>query len=239
MKSYNKLYEDKKLKVWLDISTYCNTACPQCHRTNAKTLNKVDWLPLLQWSFNEFKKAFPKKILNNFRHFQFCGTWGDPCMNKDMLEICEYIINNSQTYIIVNTNGSMRDIFWWTRLGYIIKDRGVVYFDIDGINQEMHSHYRQKTDLSLILEHIKAYSQYGKISLFTIIFKHNEDYLKDINEMVKQMGIEIEEHLYVPSDRAHHVEKFKFYKNGKENYLEHSPKYGLSSQRTIFKINDL
>ena len=44
------------------------------------------------------------------------------------------------------------------------------------------------------------------------------------------------EHLCVPSDRAHHIEKFKFIKNGQTNYLEHSLKYGKSKQGTSFKL---
>ena len=235
MKSYNKLYQDKKLNAWLDISTYCNAACPQCHRTNPKTLNKIDWLPLIQWSLKEFKTAFPLKTMNHINEFKFCGTWGDPCMNKDIFEICEYIIDDSDCWIEINTNGSMRDIFWWTHLGYIIKDRGRVVFDIDGTTQEMHSHYRQKTDLNTILKNMKAYSQYGFIDVFTIVYKHNEDYLKDISKMVNDI-VPVNNHQFVPSDRAHHIEKFKFYKDGKLKILEHSPKYGKSEQRTSFKL---
>ena len=67
MKSYNKLYKNKKINAWLDISTYCNAACPQCHRTDPKTSNKVDWLPLIQWSLKEFQTAFPQKTLNNIK----------------------------------------------------------------------------------------------------------------------------------------------------------------------------
>ena len=233
--TYKEIYKRKKLSAWLDISTYCNAACPQCHRTNPKTLNKVDWLPLVQWSLEEFKTAFPVKTLNHINDFQLCGTWGDPCMNKDIFEICEYIINNSDCRIIINTNGSFREPFWWKHLGYIIKHRGLVVFDIDGIDQEMHSHYRQKTSLDLILKNMKAYSQYGIVQVFTIVYKHNEDYLKDISKMVNDIT-SIDNHAFVPSDRAHHIEKFKFYKDGELKILEHSPKYGKSEQRTIFKL---
>ena len=42
MKTYKELYQRRKLNAWLDITTFCNAACPQCHRTNPETLNKVD-----------------------------------------------------------------------------------------------------------------------------------------------------------------------------------------------------
>ena len=238
MKTYKEIYQRRKLNAWLDITTFCNAACPQCHRTNPETLNKIDWLPLIQWSFEDFKKAFPIKTLDNINTFNFCGSLGDPIMNKDIFKMCEYIIDNSNCFIFINTNGSIRDEFWWTHLGYIIKDRGRVVFDIDGTTQEMHSHYRQKTDLKLILDNMKAYCQYSTAEVFTVIYKHNEDYLKEIHSMVNNL-IGDHQHLFVPSDRAHHIEKFKFLKDGKEKFLEHSPKYGRSAQRTQLTIDQL
>jgi len=235
MKTYSDVYKQRKLNVWLDISTYCNAACPQCHRTNPETLNKVDWLPLVQWSLEQFKMAFPVKTLKHIKNVQICGTWGDPGMNKDLLEICKYIIDNSNAFIFINTNGSMRDEFWWTHLGYIIKDRGRTIFCVDGIDQEMHSHYRQKTDLDTVLENMKGYGKWGRVGVFTVIYKHNEDYLKQINEMVKDVVV-VEEHLCVPSDRAHHIDVFKFYKDGELNTLEHSPKYGKNKQGAAFTL---
>jgi len=238
MKTYYSIYTDKKINAWLDITTYCNAACPQCHRTNPNNLNKVDWLPLIQWSFEDFKKAFPVKTLKHIKDFNFCGSLGDPVMNKDIFEMCKYIINNSRCWIFINTNGSIREEFWWTHLSYIIRNRGTVIFDVDGINQEMHSHYRQKTDLQLILNNIKAYKQYGSVGIFTVIYKHNENYLKEIYNMISDI-IGEHEHMFVPSDRAHHIEKFKFYKDGEEKFLEHSPKYGRSAQRTQLTIDEL
>ena len=238
MKTYESLYNDKKFKVWLDLSTYCNAACPQCHRTNPNGLGKADWLPLIQWSLEEFKTAFSPKTMNHIKEFQICGTWGDPCMNKDILEICKYIINNSKAYIILNTNGSMRDEFWWTQLGYTLQEKGTIYFDVDGTDQEMHSLYRQKTNLKLILKHIKAFSQYGNFSVFTVVFKHNEDYLKDIHALVKDIR-GFKEHLFVPTDRGRHTNNFKFVKKGKTYTLDHSPKYGLKPHRHSFKIDEI
>ena len=55
--NYDELYNKNELSLWLDISTHCNAKCPQCHRTDANGLQKVDWLPVIQWSTEEFKKA--------------------------------------------------------------------------------------------------------------------------------------------------------------------------------------
>jgi len=35
---YKTLYDTDQISMWLDLSTYCNAACPQCHRTDANGL---------------------------------------------------------------------------------------------------------------------------------------------------------------------------------------------------------
>ena len=57
------LWNPSDIKVFLDISTFCNAGCPQCHRTNSNGLGKVDWLPLVQWDLATFQKAFSPEDL--------------------------------------------------------------------------------------------------------------------------------------------------------------------------------
>lgn len=193
-------------KIWLDISTYCNAACPQCHRTNPDGLGKADWLPLMQWDLDTFKKAFPSPAA--IHEFTFCGTWGDPMMNKDVLGIVEYIAKHSSTPIKFNTNGSMRNPEWWWELGNVGGILLEVSFDIDGTTQEMHSLYRQKTDLETALEHMEELaSTQAAAFVNTIVFKHNQEHLSDISKMVMDRGAS--RHLWWPSDRFGTFNDFK------------------------------
>ena len=48
-------WDASSINLFMDISTYCNAGCPQCHRTDNNGLGKVDWLPLVQWSLKQFK----------------------------------------------------------------------------------------------------------------------------------------------------------------------------------------
>ena len=187
-----------RLEIWLDLSTFCNAACPQCHRTDINGLGKVDWLPLEQWSLETFKKAFP----NPARHrvYTICGTWGDPMMNKDILPILKYIINNSDSTVVIETNGSLRDEQFWWEVGNIGGSRLEVVFCVDGITQEMHSKYRRKTELDKVLKNMLEYSSTdAQTTASTIVFKHNESYLKDIAELVKEYGAN--KHIIIHSDR--------------------------------------
>jgi len=184
------MYKLDQLIAWVDLSTYCNAACPLCHRTNPKTLEKADWLPLVQWSLEQFQQVFPVSSMHQYKQFQICGTWGDPMMNKDVLEIVQYIIDNSDCFISIDTNGSMRDPDWWWKLGAVGGQRLSVTFAVEGITQQMHSQYRQNTNLDKLLNNIEAYcSTKARARAKVLIFKHNQDYLQQIEQMLRARGL--------------------------------------------------
>ncbi len=186
---YKTLYDNNDISMWLDLSTHCNAACPQCHRTDANGLGKIGWLPTVQWSFDQFKQAFPVETMAHINRFDICGTWGDPMMNKDIWKIIEYIIKYSKCYMVINTNGSIRDEDWWWRLGVLTGKRLTVVWAIDGVTQEQHSRYRQQTDLKKIMLNMEAFNAAGgRSEVFTVIFKHNEADIHNIAKMVKDKG---------------------------------------------------
>lgn len=196
------LWNTGDLKVNLDINTYCNAGCPQCHRTNPNGLGKADWLPLVQWNLETFKKAFPEdQLLYDVSQFAFVGTWGDTLMTKDLFEIVEYIINsNHLTTITIETNGSLRDEEWWWDFGIMAGKRLTVRFDVDGIDQEMHAKYRRKTNLQKVLNNMNMLSQtQANVASQTIVFKHNQDYLDEIRQLCIDNGSAY--HTNVISDR--------------------------------------
>ena len=181
--------ESRKLRIWLDLSTFCNASCPQCHRTDPNGLGKVDWLPLIKWSLKDFTKKFPSGSIDKVTNFQICGTWGDPIMSKDIGKICKYIIDNSKATIWINTNGGMRTPNWWETLGNYCGNRLTVYFDIDGSTNEMHQKYRRGVDLQTVLENMEGLSKTKSIAkAFVILFKHNKDHLEDIKQLARLYG---------------------------------------------------
>lgn len=207
------MYQTNNLVAWVDLSTYCNAACPLCHRTNPSTLQKADWLPLVQWSLDQFQQAFPISTLGVYKYFELCGTWGDPAMNKDLLEIVQYLISNSEAIVMIKTNGSLRDPDWWWRLGIVGGDRLHVAFAVEGITQEMHSTYRQNTILKKIKENvISIASTKAKVQIKTLVFKHNEQYLQQIEDMVRSWG-KITKIIYTKGDRFDDGPTFVFGNN--------------------------
>ncbi len=228
MKNYEELFNDNELKIWADVTTYCNAKCPQCPRTDPNGLGKAEWLELNQWSLQQFQENFPISILENCQQFEFCGEWGDAIMNKDIFEMCKYVIDNSNSTIAIHTNGSIRTPKWWKELGEMCGDRLVVTFDIDGFTQQQHEHYRVGTDLKLICDNLKALNDTeSEVEVFTIIFKHNEDDIPKIAKFVKELGVE--KIMFIHSTRFGKVAEINSRKifeytdnNNKINILEQS-----------------
>ncbi len=247
--NYKELYDRKLVKLWLDISTYCNAGCPQCHRTNANGLGKIEWLPLVQWSFEQFKSAFPIRVLQKFKEIHICGTWGDPIMNKDIFEIVSYILQNTNgMHILINTNGSIRDEEWWWKFGVLVRNRTTVYWAVEGINPKQHEKYRKFTDLQKILNNMDSFSAAGGISeVFTVIFEHNEKDMYNIAELSKKHGAR--QIMFIRSNRFYDNNSFKyvdtdgtvdyFYKSklpiNKDFYYKSWDLYNEESMRIIYE----
>lgn len=212
--------KDPQIVVWLDLSTFCNASCPQCHRTDTNGLGKVDWLPLIKWSLEDFTKKFPAGTIDQVLRFEICGTWGDPIMSKDLAKICKHIIDHSQAQISINTNGGTRTPKWWEDLGNYCGNRLTVHFDIDGINNEMHQKYRRGVDLQTVLDNMEALSSTEAITgAFIILFKHNQDHAQQIKELAMMYGASF--CYIIKSDRFLANNKFKFTnEHGKEEWLE-------------------
>lgn len=216
------------IEVFLDVSTYCNAGCPQCHRTSEDGLGKIDWLPLIQWDLKTFQKAFPVEELTKVKKFYFCGTWGDPAMCKELDKMLKYIIDNSTARVTMNTNGSIRSEEWWWNLGVMCKERLQVMFDIDGTTQEMHAKYRRFTDLQKVLDNMQSLSNTKSYAASqTVLFKHNQDYKTEIENIAKEYGSRL--HTFVMSDRfdgRNSVDGKRWFTNedGEKEYLEKADK---------------
>lgn len=195
------MWPKKFFNIFADISTFCNAGCPQCHRTNPNGLGKADWLPLIQWSLDQFKQAYPVSTLRLSQSIQLCGTWGDPIMNKDILEICKYIIDsNTFTTIIINTNGAIRNEDFWWELGAYCGKRLVVVFGVDGKDNYQHQLYRKFTELDKVLDNMKTISMTNvRVLAQTIVFEHNQEDIHEIKQLCLDNGAD--EHSFIWTDR--------------------------------------
>ena len=103
----------------------------------------------------------------------------------------------------------MRTPEFYEDLGNYCGKRLLIYFDVDGITNEMHQKYRRGVDLQTVLDNMEALSNTDAITrAFVILFKHNQDYVYDIKDMCKMYGAES---VYIiKSDRFLVNNKFHF-----------------------------
>lgn len=174
--------------VHLEITNRCQASCPMCPRNIHGGLENP-LLPINDWSFEDFVKIFPLDVLEQLKIINFCGNFGDPLLNNDLIKMCEYIKLNAPTIKIdIHTNGSLRSTAWWKELRAALPDDHNVIFAIDGL-EDTHSLYRVGTSYNLILRNAKTFIDAGGTTEWHFIrFKHNEHQVEDAENLSKQLG---------------------------------------------------
>src|SRR6056297_1536182 len=90
----------------IELSNFCNAACPFCPRFVDSTSKVRPELKLNSITLEQFKSWFPLSFMKHMKRILFCGTHGDPLMAKDVVEIIDYIQTSSPKCTIqINTNG--------------------------------------------------------------------------------------------------------------------------------------
>ena len=176
----------------IELSNHCNAACPMCPRYLYHTETIDPSLTLNQISLEDFKKYFPKSILENVLRIAFCGTHGDPMTAKDFLPIVEYIYEcNHKMKIAINTNGGLRNIAFWSRLGEILTNKPhEVTFSIDGLEDTNHL-YRRRVSWKKVMENCTAFIEAGGKALWDyLIFEHNEHQIEEAKQLSKDLGFD-------------------------------------------------
>ena len=231
----HSVYTDK-FTVSVELSTFCNAACPQCPRPAAV---KNKWLKTDNVSYEQFVEWFPKDTLDKIKLFDFNGTFGDPGMCPDLFEIVHYCLKNGVD-VSINTNGSMRDPEFWKLIAYNNKmyDANLtILFDVDGSTQEMHSKYRVGTDLHKILQNMKAASEFCNVGSFTIVFKHNQDDVDNTIQICKDNGATF--HEVIESTRFKYGNKYQGLERCTDERFKADPnKKGRPVRDDRFNITD-
>ena len=173
-------------KVNIELTDKCNSRCPQCHRTDSENnCRPHKWIQNIEWTFEDFKKAFPDP--HCYPDFYFCGTFGDPLMCSDLYEIVKYIMDNSKSKVMLSTNASVRDENWW----FIFSQWGgrvQVNFAIDGLEDTNHL-YRVGTNFKKIMKNVQAFiGGRGYANWSFIVFKHNQHQVEEARQLSIEMG---------------------------------------------------
>ena len=177
-------------QIHLEISNNCQASCPMCSRNVHGGLDNP-LIKIKDWTLEEFKTVMTPEVLQQLYGFYFCGTFGDPIMNNNVIQMCEYAKEiNSRIQIHIHTNGGMRKPQWWKDLARALPDNHLVVFGIDGLEDTNHL-YRVGVNYQNVIANAKAFIDAGGKAQWAFIrFKHNQHQIEQARLLSQQLGFE-------------------------------------------------
>lgn len=185
------MFKFNELKqIHLEITNNCQASCPQCQRNIHGGLDNP-LIKLSSWTLEQFKSIMTVDVLNQIDKYYFCGNFGDPLLNNDLIAMIEYsVFVNPNLHIWINTNGSLRSKDWWQQLARALPKNHRVVFAIDGL-EDTHSLYRVGTDFDKIIDNAYDFIQAGGVAEWAFIrFKHNEHQVAEVKQLANELGFE-------------------------------------------------
>jgi len=177
--------------IHLEITCKCNARCPMCSRT--KLLNEgKEHLLKDEITLDLFKSWFPNDFIKQLVSLRICGSYGDPIMAKDTLEILQYLRdNNNDLKLKIFTNGGARDDAFWKKLAEL---KVKINFDVDGL-ADTNKLYRVNTVWEKIMHNAKTFIDAGGVaSWHMLVFEHNQHQVEECRALAKSTGfVEFEE----------------------------------------------
>ena len=175
-------------QIHLEITNNCQASCPMCNRNIDSGLDNP-LIKIRNWSLQEFKNVMSAEVLNQIDNFYFCGNFGDPILNNDLIEMCSYSkLASPNTAISIHTNGSARTIDWWRTLANKLPDKHRVVFALDGL-KDTHHIYRVGTKFETVLDNAQAFINEGGSAEWVFIkFKHNEHQVEEARALANSYG---------------------------------------------------
>ena len=91
--------------LYVNVTNRCTNRCEFCIRFTPSGVDHIDlWLEH-EPSFEEIVAALEKNNYKDYKEVIFCG-YGEPLMRFDtVMQVCEYIRQNSDVKTRINTNG--------------------------------------------------------------------------------------------------------------------------------------
>jgi MoaA/NifB/PqqE/SkfB family radical SAM enzyme len=174
--------------IHLEITNMCQASCPMCARNYHGGMDN----PLVvntDWTFEEFKTIFTNEVLGVLESVYFCGNFGDPILNTDLIRMCQYFRDRKPTLKVhIHTNGGARNSKWWKNLAEALPDDHIVVFALDGL-EDTHHLYRIGTTYDQVIRNATTFINAGGIAEWCFIkFKHNEHQDEDARQRAVALG---------------------------------------------------
>jgi MoaA/NifB/PqqE/SkfB family radical SAM enzyme len=172
----------------IEITTYCNAACPQCPRNlNGQGINP--FMPLTHLARQAIDQAFTDDHCRQLRQIFFCGSYGDPIMHPEFLDILrDFRRKNPTLWIYIHTNGGVHDSDYWAEIAKIMAGYGQIDFGIDGLEDTLHL-YRKNVKYNKVIQNAQAFiSAGGRAQWNFIVFRHNQHQVERVKQLAQEMN---------------------------------------------------
>lgn len=177
--------ENDTLRIELELTTKCNAACPQCVR-NFYGGPKWPSLPLIAPKLDYLKDKLGN-ILSNVSTIKLCGTYGDPCVHNQFIDIVTWLKTYPNLSVRINTNGGMNKKHW-TKLAKLLTENDLVTFGIDGLSDTNHL-YRKNVDWDTLMKNVKDFIGAGGPAAWQfIVFEHNQHQVEEAKALSINLG---------------------------------------------------
>lgn len=195
---------DQISRIQIELTTRCNARCPMCMR-NYRGSDYNSGYPDCELSADNIRHILSPIVIQQLQQntsggpaINFNGNLGDFASARDAAEIVEYLAQH-QVAININTNGSLRNADWWSRLAH----PGVtVGFALDGL-ADTHSLYRQDTDWHKIIANARAFISAGGHAVWRFVpFDHNRHQEAECRNMAQDLGFVRFENIYDGRNRT-------------------------------------
>jgi MoaA/NifB/PqqE/SkfB family radical SAM enzyme len=174
-------------RIDLEITSFCNIACPTCTRASASVSNVLDKKTL---SFDLLKEKVRPHEFPNLEIINLCGTVDEPISHPEIDKIVDHFTQWDNIRLSISTNGSIRSTKWWSELGAKSKKTGriSIIWGVDGID-EVSEVYRNGSNFQKVRENWRAYNNAGGRSTWQfIVFEHNKHQLPLLEDIAKEEG---------------------------------------------------
>jgi len=175
-------------QIHLEITNNCQASCPMCNRNiNGGLDNPL--IKIRNWTFEDFKTIMSEQVLSQIESYYFCGNFGDPILNNDLIKMCAWSKVTAPTVrVAVHTNGGARNTDWWRTLAQALPEDHRVVFALDGL-EDTHHLYRVGTKYETVIENARAFIDAGgKAEWVFIKFKHNEHQVEEARRRSIELG---------------------------------------------------
>lgn len=189
--------EEKKLLVCqslpyhyvIEPTNVCNLKCPLCPTGLDQSGRKKGKMQL------ENFKIFIDKIKDTAIEL-FFQNWGESTLLKNLPEMINYASKrNIYTILSSNFSTNYHDGF----IEKIIKSGlNLLHIDLDGVTQDVYSHYRKKGNLDLVTKNLKLAIKSKKdlkqsfpiIETTMLVMKHNEHQTNEFLQLSESLGVD-------------------------------------------------